>query len=114
MISKSTLDELLTFREARQWEQFHTPKNLAIALSVEAAELLETFQWTKEDGVSAIDAKRLASVEDEVADIAILLTYLVHDLHLDLDMIVRTKLRLNDKRYPVERTRGNATKYDAL
>jgi len=110
MLSPSTVATALEFRRERDWEQFHTPQNLAIALAVEASELLEHFQWLKPDAPSPTASRREA-VEREVADIAILLSYFVHDLGIDLDEAVRKKLSLNASRYPVNKSRGNATKY---
>lgn len=108
MVRKETVDALLAFRRERDWEQFHTPKNLAIAISVEAAELLEQFQWTiGPDGSGVPSSER---VREEIADVAILLTYLAHDLGVDLDAAVAHKLVLNGQRYPVATSRGNATK----
>lgn len=73
IIAKDILDQLLMFRKERDWEQFHTPKNLSVALSVEVAELLECFQWAKDDELSELVARERPAIEDEVADIAILL-----------------------------------------
>jgi NTP pyrophosphatase (non-canonical NTP hydrolase) len=103
----------LDFRRARDWEQFHTPQNLAIAVSVEAGELLEQFQWVLSPDARPAQA-RMASIEQEVADIAMLLSYLAYDLGIDVDAAVQRKLALNEERYPVEKSRGTATKYDAL
>jgi dCTP diphosphatase len=102
----------LRFREERDWEQFHTPANLAIAIAVEAGELLAHFQWRSDD--SEIDDKQRAGVEQEIADLAILLTYIAHDLNIDLEGAVRRKLELNAKNYPVALARGNAKKYTEL
>ena len=113
MLSTETIAALVAFRRERDWEQFHSPKNLAIALSVEAAELLECFQWTAEDSQRTVGAERLGQIKEEVGDLAILLTYLAHDLEIDLDDAARSKLTLNRARYPVERSKGSATKYNA-
>ena len=113
MISPELLAALLEFRHQRNWEQFHKPKDLAISLSVEAGELLELFQWKTEEEVSALvssDSKE--RVQDEAADLAILLTYLCHDLGLDLNSAVRSKLRKNEAKYPVQKAYGNSRKYD--
>jgi dCTP diphosphatase len=110
MLSHGTIEAALAFRRERDWEQFHTPQNLAIALTVEASELLEHFQWLKPEDPSPIDTEREA-VELEVADNAILLSYFVNDLGIDLDAAVRKKLLLNASRYPVNKSHGNATKY---
>lgn len=109
MLRDETVAALLSFRRERDWEQFHTPKNLAIAISVEAAELLEHFQWTADsDTASRADQDALS---EEIADVAILLTYLAHDLKIDLDAAVARKLAINGQRYPVESSRGTARKY---
>ncbi len=102
MLTDETIERLLAFRREREWERFHTPKNLAIAISVEAAELLEQFQWSGEgEKVAATEA-----IRHEMADVAILLTYLAKDLSVDLDGAVRAKLELNAAKYPVETNRG--------
>ncbi len=109
MVSPETLEQLLTFRREREWEQFHTPKNLAIGIAVEAGELLEQFQWTADAPASGLDPS--ASLQDEIADVAILLTYLAHDLGINLDAAVSRKLAINAVRYPVARSKGNAVKW---
>jgi dCTP diphosphatase len=111
MLHDDTVEALLTFRRERDWEQFHTPKNLAIAIAVEAAELLEHFQWTTEAGSASPDPA--GPLEEEVADVAILLTYLVHDLGIDLGAAVARKLEINEQRYPVAASRGHARKHSA-
>lgn len=113
-VSESTMVALLAFRHEREWKQFHTPKNLAIAISVEAGELLELFQWTRDEFGEDLESDVRQKIADEMADVAILLAYLTHDLGLDLDSAVRRKLELNASRYPVEKSRGTATKYNAL
>lgn len=106
-------DRLLAFRSARDWEQFHTPQNLAIAISVEAGELLEHFQWMR-SGELRPSSTQLKELELELADILILLSYLCEDLHIDAAAVVRRKLEINESRYAVAKARGNATKYDKL
>jgi NTP pyrophosphatase (non-canonical NTP hydrolase) len=106
MLDPTLVEALLAFRRAREWEQFHTPKNLAIAISVEAGELLEQFQWTHEGAIR----EPSAALRHEMADVAILLTYLAHDLGVDLSDAVREKLADNDRRYPVDEARGSARK----
>lgn len=114
IIAKDILDQLLAFRKERDWEQFHTPKNLSVALSVEVAELLECFQWAKDGELSELVARERPAIEDEVADIAIFLCYLCHDLNIELDVAVRSKLEKNRQKYPISLARGTATKYDRL
>lgn len=104
---------LLAFRAAREWEQFHSPRNLAVAISVEAGELLEHFQWLRSDE-RAREHTSHDALAMEVADIAILLSYFCHDLGIDVEAAIEGKLALNEQRYPVQKSRGNATKYDKL
>ena len=113
VLDQSTIDAAIAFRRARDWEQFHSPRNLAIAIVVESAELLEHFQWMKEGEQRPAEAHREA-VEMEMADIAMLLTYLATDLGVDMNAAVSHKLAINETRYPVEKARGSSAKYDAL
>jgi dCTP diphosphatase len=114
MIAAETLERLIKFRKERDWEQFHTFKNLAISISLEAAELLEHIQWTADDRVSNVVSKNLEEVAAEMADIAIYLTYMAHDLGVDLNRAVQKKLLANEMKYPVEKSKGSAVKYDRL
>ena len=103
---------LRTFAEERDWEQFHTPKNLAMALSVEAGELLELFQWLTPEESRAITGSPMGAerVQEELADVLIYLVRLADVLGVDLEAAVETKLQLNAGKYPVDLSRGNATK----
>lgn len=114
LIANDILEQLLLFRKERDWEPFHTPKNLSSALSVEVAELLEIFQWAGEGDLTEIVARERKAIEDEVADIVILLSYFCHDLEIDFNAVVRSKLEKNRQKYPVHLARGNSTKYDRL
>lgn len=114
MISEKLRDALLQFRRDRDWEQFHSPRNLATALSVEASELLENFQWLADADVARVASERREQIAEEIADIAIILTYLVHDLSLDLESTVAHKLERNAEKYPVAKARGSSPKYDRL
>lgn len=114
MLTKKLHEALLEFRRVRDWEQFHTPRNLATAISVEAAELLEPFRWASEDQVREIVQTRRSEIADEIADIAILLTYLAHDLSIDVDVAVEAKIQSNAAKYPVEKSRGSNKKYSEL
>lgn len=113
MLSQQTLEAALQFRRERDWQQFHSPRNLAIAIAVESGELLEHFQWMT-DGESRPADNQKDALEMEIADVAVLLSYLASDLGIDIDAAVRRKLSLNALRYPVERSRGSAAKYDTL
>jgi NTP pyrophosphatase (non-canonical NTP hydrolase) len=113
MISNDVLTKLLEFRRKRNWEQFHRPKELAAALVVEASELLELFQWkTDDEVVKALEGNLRGRVQDEIADVTIILSYLCHDLGIDLDAAMLSKLQKNEAKYPIEKAHGNARKYD--
>jgi NTP pyrophosphatase (non-canonical NTP hydrolase) len=114
MINSETLEQLLRFRKDRDWEQFHTFKNLAISISLEAAELLEHVQWIADSQVSDTIAEKIDEVSAEMADIAIYLSYLAHDLGVDLEQAVQRKLIANEAKYPIEKAKGSALKYDQL
>lgn len=114
MIASDLLDDLLKFRQERQWEQFHTSKNLSASIAIEAAELLECFQWATDDGLKTLVVDEREAIEREVADIAIFLSYFCHDLDINLDEVVRRKLEVNRGKYPIELSWGSAKKYDRL
>jgi dCTP diphosphatase len=114
MISNTLLVALLTFRRERDWEQFHTVRNLSSALCVESAELLDLFRWARDSEITAIAEQQRSEIESEVADVAILLTYLCHDLEISLEDVVRKKLEVNRKKYPVENSKGTSKKYNRL
>ncbi len=103
------LEQLLVqFRDDRDWQQFHNPKDLATALSIEAGELLEAFLWK-----SAEDAK-VEKVKEELADVLAYAILLGHHYNLDLEEVVREKVMKNGEKYPVEKAKGSATKYNEL
>jgi dCTP diphosphatase len=99
------------FAAARDWEPFHSPKNLAMALSVEAAELVEEFQWLTEEQSRALDPERRERVRLELADVFIYLLRIADKLGVDLLAAANDKIVLNEKKYPAERVRGDARKY---
>jgi dCTP diphosphatase len=100
------------FNGARDWEQYHSPKNLAIGLSVECAELLEIFTWVTEEQSRKLNEKQLASLKEEIGDIVIYVLTLAAKFNLDPLDCAAEKLELNDKKYPAERVRGSARKYN--
>ena len=108
--------QVLAFRDERDWRQFHSPKDLAISISLEAAELLERFQWKSpaEVAVLVADPQGQRQVSWEMADILILLISLADVLGTDLVKAAHEKLQENERRYPVERARGTARKYSDL
>lgn len=111
---ESLREAVAEFAEAREWDQFHLPKNLIMALSVEVAELTEHFQWLTEEQSVTLDAKVLADVADEIADIQIYLVRIADKLGIDILTAAETKLLKNAEKYPVEVARGSAKKYTEL
>jgi NTP pyrophosphatase (non-canonical NTP hydrolase) len=107
-------DELRAFAAARDWDQFHSPRNLATALAVEAAELLEPFQWLTDEQSRSLPPETRAAVEEELADVLLYLVRLADQLDVDLAAAARAKIVRNGEKYPVEKARGSSRKYDAL
>jgi len=105
---------LRDFARARDWEQFHSPKNLAAALSVEAAELLEHFQWLTDAQSRALSGDKRAQVAEEVADVLLYLLQLSDKLGIDPLEAARAKLEVNAEKYPVDRARGSSRKYTEI
>ncbi len=106
--------KLAQFAQARNWDQFHSPKNLSMALAAEAAELLEIFQWLTDGQSKEIfhDEKEMAQIREEIADVMIYLVRLADKLDIDIEEAVLDKIELNEKKYPVELAKDNATKYN--
>ncbi|MEN9667022.1 MAG: hypothetical protein RLZZ326_3385 [Planctomycetota bacterium] len=107
---------LLAFRDAREWKQFHTPRQLAAALAIEAGELQQTMLWKTDAEIegSLGNAAFMAEIGDEVADVLSFALLLAHDLGLDPAELIDAKLKKNGERYPVEKSRGRSTKYTKL
>jgi NTP pyrophosphatase (non-canonical NTP hydrolase) len=105
-------NQLEKFAIERDWRQFHTPKNLAMALSVEASELVEIFQWLKPEESNSPDQKQIESINDEVADIAMYLLRFCSVLEIDLDSAIKIKLETNAEKYPINLSKGNSQKYN--
>lgn len=99
-------DELIKFQKERDWKKFHTPENLAKSISIEAGELLEHFQWQKE-----YDEEEVA---EELADVLIYCIYMADSLNLDISQIILNKMKKNALKYPVDKSKGNAKKYNEL
>jgi NTP pyrophosphatase (non-canonical NTP hydrolase) len=106
--------KILAFRNERDWAQFHDPKNLAEALSIEAGELLENFLWKTTEQSRKLSADELKNVKEELADIFIFLTYLCEEYKVDLLKEVTRKIAMNEVKYPVEQAKGSAKKYTEL
>jgi NTP pyrophosphatase (non-canonical NTP hydrolase) len=104
-------DAMRAFVAERDWAQFHSPKNLAMALSVEAAELVEHFQWLTEQQSRSLDAAARAPIAEELADVLLYLVRIADELDVDLHAAARAKLVRNAEKYPVHKARGSARKY---
>ena len=107
-------EALRVFAAARDWDQFHSPRNLATALSVEAAELLEPFQWLTDEQSRNLPPQTRAAVAEELADVLLYLVRLADKLDVDLEAAARAKIARNAEKYPVEKARGSSRKYDVL
>ena len=111
MISKETADIVKKFRDDRNWRQFHNPKDLAISINLEASELLEIFQWSADDLECS---EKLEMVKEELADVLSYCILLADRYGLDLDEIIRAKMKKNAEKYPVEKAKDVSTKYTEL
>jgi len=111
---EDVLARIRKFRDERDWMQFHDPKNLAASIVIEAAELLEHFQWKDKAQAERHAVENKEAVADEIADVAIYLLELADNLGIDLKKAIHAKLDRNADKYPVEKARGVATKYTQL
>ena len=105
---------LRRFAKDRDWEQFHSPKNLSMALIAEAAELIEHFQWLTEEQSYNLGADKLQEVSEEIADIQVYIILLSDKLGINLLEAVKNKMAINEQKYPVDKAKGNAKKYTEL
>lgn len=110
-MKQETIDQILKFRDDRDWKQFHNPKDLAISISLEAAELLEVFQWSAED-VTCSD--KIDKIKEELADVVDYCVLMADVCGLDLDEIVLEKLKKNQEKYPIENAKGSREKYNKI
>ena len=114
-MSKTDIDrlklQLRVFADQRDWNQFHSPKNLCMALGVEVSELTEHFQWLTEEQSQNLSPEKLEEVATELADTLLYLVRLADKLEIDLLTAARNKIRLNEQKYPIEKSRGNSKKY---
>jgi len=110
-LNEETINEILKFRDERDWKQYHNPKDLAISINIEAAELLENFQWSTWQEVIE---KKKDHVAEELADVLIYCVHMADTLDLDIEEIVKMKLKKNAEKYPVEKSYGKKDKYTEL
>ena len=111
VIREGTVDKILSFRNERNWLQFHNPKDLAISISLEAAELLECFQWSGSD--TEVESKHKA-MKEELSDIFIYSILLADRLKINLDEVIQAKIAKNAEKYPVEKSFGKSSKYTEI
>ena len=105
-------NRLREFSDARDWDQFHSPKNLSMALSVEVSELVECFQWLTEDQSRSLTDEQLSDISDEIADVQLYLVLLADKLGIDISIAVDQKIKKNEEKYPVDKVKGSSKKYD--
>lgn len=110
-MTQETREQILKFRDDRNWKQFHNPKDLAISICLEASELLEVFQWSGSDTVCASKSDK---IREELADVLIYCTLMADACGLDMDEIMQEKVKRNNEKYPVEKARNSAKKYSEL
>ncbi len=111
---KNLTDKIIKFRNQRRWKQFHNPKDEAISLALEAAEVLEHFQWKSPEEIKTYLKKHKQDVAEELADVLYWVLLLAHDLDIDLVKAVDRKMKKNALKYPVKKARGKSTKYTKL
>ncbi|TXI37241.1 MAG: nucleotide pyrophosphohydrolase [Methylophilus methylotrophus] len=105
-------NRLREFSDARDWDQFHSPKNLSMALSVEVSELVECFQWLTEDQSRSLTDEQLSDISDEIADVQLYLVLLADKLGIDISIAVDQKIKKNEEKYPADKVKGSSKKYD--
>lgn len=110
-MTQETINQVLKFRDDRDWKQFHNPKDLAISISLEAAELLEIFQWSAEDVKCE---NKMDKIKEELADVMNYCILMADTCGLDLDEIIQEKIKKNNEKYPVEKAYGSKEKYTEL
>ncbi len=103
--------QILKFRDARDWKQFHNPKDMALSLILEASELAEHFQWKSESDLKTLDRE---AIGDELADVLYWVLLLASDLGIDLEKAFHTKMKKNERKYPIEKAKGKSDKYSEL
>jgi NTP pyrophosphatase (non-canonical NTP hydrolase) len=114
MTIEALTERICAFRDARDWRQFHNPKDLAVAITAEAGELLQHFVWKTPQQADQVVIDKRAEITDEIADVAILLFELAHNLDIPLAEAMQAKLDRNERRYPADKARGNNLKYNEL
>lgn len=112
-MNKKLIKKIIQFREEREWSQFHTIKDLCLGLGVEVSELQEIFLWKTDKEMSDLVDSNKKDIENELADIFIFLSYLCHDLDVDIELAVKNKIQINELKYPIEKFKGSNKKYNS-
>jgi NTP pyrophosphatase (non-canonical NTP hydrolase) len=107
-------EKIINFRKARDWKQFHKPKDIAISLSLEASEVLEHFQWKSNEEIEKYVKENKEEIGEELADVMYWVLLMSHDLKINILSALEKKMKKNEKKYPVEKAKGKHTKYNKL
>lgn len=108
-MTQETINQVLKFRDDRNWKQFHNPKDVALSICLEAAELLEVFQWS---GTDTVCESKKEKIKEELADVLVYCIHMADACGLDMDEIVQEKMKSNNEKYPVEKAKNTAKKYN--
>lgn len=111
MISQNLISKIIEFREERNWKQFHNLRTLSSSLVLEASELLELTQWSADSEIEQVVASKRCEIENEIADLCILITYITEDLGIEIESAVSSKLKINSEKYPISKAYGTSKKY---
>jgi len=114
MNQKEITNKVLSFRDERDWKQFHTLKDLCLGIGIEVAELQELFLWKTKKQIDELKVNFKETISDELADVYIYLIYISHEFSIDLNKAIVNKIEKNRKKYPVSKSKGNNTKYNKL
>ena len=112
--TKDLTKRIIAFRDARDWKQFHNPKDVALSLVLEAAEVMEHFQWKNAKEMEKYVKDNKVAIGEELADVLYWVLLMSHDLDIDILSALDRKLKINEAKYPVEKAKGKHTKYDKL
>ena len=108
------IKKIIDFREARDWKQFHNPKDLSLSLVLEAGEVMEHFQWKDKEEIEEYIKTNKEEIRDELADVLYWILLMGHDLNIDVFDALDKKIKKNEKKYPIEKSKGKHTKYNKL
>lgn len=113
-VIKSLTEKVVSFRDKRNWKQFHNPKDLSLSLVLEATEVMEHFQWKSSEEIEKYIKSNENEISEELADVFYWVLLMSHDLNIDIEKSLIRKLKINEKKYPVKKAKGKHTKYNKL